>query len=287
MIPDVIPNAIVFKVDYSIRDGAYNDVIADIKRLTKNWVGLPTHEAVFSHHPYNSTRQYVPLSFQLPDDPDGIDEIVSDVAELNRVYPTRNLNWVAENKKKPGQKTRVKKPEPKPAVDPNNIVHGHDITKVKAELRFMLTEDGPEIDAENFAAALDGYPFADKSPAQNRDYIEIELIASFEMRYPFLADLNRLFGGKIIRELRVLADVRNQQRLPAHWHQAFGRAFVRGGNNPATYEQCCNFISGYFVMLERIAAKGKVTPQPSKIASRFTELAIETDHITAAAIAFG
>ncbi|MBA9034321.1 hypothetical protein [Rhizobium leguminosarum] len=282
----VIP-AIVLRVGKVMPVDDLNALITDIKMRAKRWEGAGEYDLVLNFCYDENRRGNYPLGPKVPYDPAGMDQILLDLQELTSVQRFHAYDVIDGRKHEKKWKTGMTAPKPKPLVDPNNILHGHDITKVKPELRFMLTEDGPEIDARNFAAALEGYPFVDKSAIQNRDYIEMEVIAPFEHRYPFLADLNRLFGGKIIRELRALADVKNQQRLPKHWHQAFGRAFVRGGNNPATYEQCCNFISGHFVMLERIAAKGKVTPQPSKIASRFTELAIETDHITAAAIAFG
>jgi len=281
MIPDIIPNALVFKVDEGVLDGAYKDVVADIKRLTKAWVGLPTHEAVFSYHLPGSTRQFVPLSFQVPDDPDAIDEIVSDIPELNRVYPTRNLNWVAENKKKPRQKTRIKKSKPKP--DPSNFKYGYDVTKINPKLLHMI-EPEARAKGKEFADLLEGFPFAEKTAAENRNFIEFEVIARLEYRFPDIADVNRFLGGAVVRGLRMIADPKNQSRLPFDWHQVFGSMFQH--NHPGAWINCCVYAE-QDLKLQDYKARKAPQPKARGIVSRYTENAIERDHIVEAAEAFG
>ncbi|NTI03114.1 hypothetical protein G6K88_13905 [Agrobacterium rhizogenes] len=269
MIPDILPQALVFKVDESVPDGAFRDLFDDIKRLTKNWIGPATHHAVFSYQFTNSTRQYVPIGLELPDDTDGIDEILSDLSELSRVYVMRNLDWVAENRKKARPTSRVRKKEPEP--DPKDMKYGFNVAKIRPSLRHMIEPEARE-EGKKFAALLEGFPFADKTAKENQTWIEMDVIAVLRDQYPNIHDANIALEGAVVRELRVIGDPANQQRLPENW-AVFRRQF--GWNHPGAFRNCCQNVSRHFAfekLKERMDAKTK----PQGIVSRYNENYLES-----------
>ncbi|PDS34395.1 hypothetical protein CO665_30645 [Rhizobium anhuiense] len=277
----VIP-AIVLRVGKELPVDDLKALMTDIKMRTKSWQGDGEYDLVLNFCYDEKRRGNVPLGPKVPYDPAGMDQVLLDLQELTSVQRFHAYDVIDGRKHEKKWKTGLTPPKPGP--DPANMRYGYDITKINPKLRHMI-EPEARAKGKEFAELLKGYPFADKTAAQNRDYIEMDVIAILEARFPDIYDVNLHFNGALVRALRTLAEPRNQSRLPDDWHQVLGTMFQH--NHPGAWSNCCRFVDEHFA-IEEYKARQKVAKSKSNgIASRYTELAIETDQITAAAEAFG
>ncbi|TAV04559.1 hypothetical protein [Rhizobium ruizarguesonis] len=276
----VIP-AIVLRVGKVMPVDDLNALITDIKMRAKSWEGEGEYDLVLNFC-YDKRRGNVPLGPKVPYDPVGMDQILLDLQELTSVQRFHAYDVIDGRKHE--KKWRTGLIPPKPGPDPENIRYGYDITKINPGLRHMI-EPEARAKGKEFAELLKGYPFEDKTAAQNRDYIEMDVIAVLEARFPDIYDVNLHFDGALVRALRTIAEPKNQSRLPSDWHGVLGCMFWQ--NHPNAWTNNCTFVDRHFAMEEYKARRKAERPKSTGIASRFTELAIETDHITATAIAFG
>ncbi|MBY3363782.1 hypothetical protein [Rhizobium laguerreae] len=277
----VIP-AIVLRVGKVLPVDDLKALITDIKMRAKNWEGSGEYDLVLNFCYDEKRRGSTPLGPKVPYDPTGMDQILLDIQELTSVQRFHAYDVIDGRKHEKKWKTGLTPPKPGP--DPENIRYGYDITKINPKFRHMI-EPEARAKGKEFADLLKGYPFADKTAAQNRDFIEMDVIAVLESRFCDIYDANQFLGGAVVRALRTIADPKNQGRLPDDWHHVLGTMFQH--NHPGAWINCCKHVDEHFAIEEYKARQKTVKARSNGIVSRFTELAIETDHITAAAIAFG
>ncbi|CAN7262827.1 hypothetical protein LJR098_001104 [Rhizobium sp. LjRoot98] len=281
---DTIFPAIVFKIDRELPVPDLKELMNEIRRMTAEWNGEPAYRGVLAF-PVGSDRNNTPISgLLLPNDADGMEDVLLSISELTRVHMVKNYDLMAVFDRSRKPKSRIKK-SPKPDVDLSNTRYGFDESKIGPEYRYML-EDDAHAEGARWAELLQGFPFADKTAVQNQRWMDIDVIGSLRAKFPLIEEANRLLGGKIVATLRKMSEPQNQVRLPTHWHQAFGRMFMRGRPPGASYIPACNFVTDHFFMLDYIAKHGKPTTQG--IASRYSEQIIDQiDPITATAVSYG
>lgn len=281
MTETVFP-AIIFTVENELPEAQLKELMSEIKLKTSGWYGEPHYKGVLAF-PCFGRRGNVPLDVMLPYDRDGLKDVLLSIPELKRVRASEAYDLMAVFDRSLKPKRRVKKAE-KSAVDLKETRFGFDENKIDPKFRFLLEDDAHREDAA-FAKLLDGYPYTDKSPARNQRYIDYNVIAILRSEFPLIYDANLLLNGEIVRALRAIADPKNQERLPQHWHQALARMFERG-RHPGSLDVACRFVTGHFAKLDLIAKKGVEKPQG--IARRYGEQIIDAiDPITAHAVSLG
>ncbi|ARQ58932.1 hypothetical protein Kim5_CH02889 [Rhizobium sp. Kim5] len=276
----VIP-AIVFRVGKVLPVDDLNALITDIKIRAKSWRGDGQYDLVLNFCYDEKRRGSAPLGPKVPYDPDGMDQILLNLQELTSVQRFHAYDVIEGRKHEKRWKTGMTPPKPGP--DPANIRHGWDITRINPKFRHMI-EPEARAKGKEFAELLNGYPFADKSVVENRDYIEMNVIAVLEARFPDIYDVNIHFDGALVRALRTIAEPKNQSRLPADWHQVLGCMFSH--NHPNAWTNNCKFVAEHIAIEEYKAKKKTEKSKSNGIASRYTELNIGRDYITEAAEAF-
>ncbi len=266
--------AIVFRLEKFMPMTDIHTLLDNIRTRCSSWTGTGEYKAVLSFliNPPHDDRFMSDFGATVPYDPDGMDQILLDIPELNSVRRFHELDLNRGRKKKA---SGMKAPKPKPAIDSENLWRGWDKTKVAAGLRHMCTPEGLD-EADRFAELLKGYPFSDKTPRENQTFIEMEVIAIMEDQFPHINEVDCYLNGAVVKELRVIADPDNQPKLgeSVTWFRC------QFGNHPSTFVSLCKSASEHLAAEKKKAApeaaKLKPTRKPQGIAYRCNESVLET-----------
>lgn len=192
------PEAIVFKIK-GVRPGeVFRLIIDDILAKAATWVGPATCVAVFKLHMVRPDETYdvVWPDVMIPQDNDGIEQLLLSSDEIESIQ--HKQNFMPNEKPKPRVR---KKPEPKGPFSKQ----GYNLENWSEHWHPYF--DRPELTAEGteLGRLLEGYPFGDKSPAENARYIEIEIIHRIRDRFPTIYELEKLTKHKLVQALTLIA----------------------------------------------------------------------------------
>lgn len=206
-------------------------------------------------HDFAGTRS------MLPRDEDLIEDIVLSIPEIESYKFRREYDMMdiyKSERRKSGMKAPIKKPTP----FPHPTFPSYDMNEISAH-RMHLLDEPALAEGRRFAALLKGYPFKDKTPKENRRWIEFEVIERLRALFPILYDADNrvLAGSPLSKVLHKIADERYQARLSADELSSLRTCFT--GRHPHTIESALVNVTNRIVM-EDIIAEKKAKQRPPR-----------------------
>lgn len=201
--------AVVFQIDKVCSTEKLKEILDQIEKATDEWVGPAVCMPIFKIN--IGTKNHLEIEGFINNQNKLIAYDAIDAADLMLVADIDAI--LHKYRYVPGEKLKRKTPKKEKKVIGPLTKHGYDLGYIQQKYHFFYDPQMHE-EAEKLCNLMKGFPFKDRTPAENSAWLEREVILPFRSEFPTIYEFNKLMDNEVLESLQILKDARLYDHIP-------------------------------------------------------------------------